>query len=190
MIKFYYFLLGFLGKFSKFFFRNNFSAGKNFELFFGGGVIGNKHNIIIGNNVRLFGWLISDGGKIIIKDNTTIHRNTIIRAREQIEIGEYCDIAGEVYIQDHNSMPLNYLDRMKHARGTPWPAGEILHKAVKIGNNVWIGRRVMIMKGVTIGDRSIIGAGAVVTQDVPSDAIAVGNPAKIVKFLKPKEDNE
>ena len=50
-----------------------------------------------------------------------------------------------------------------------------------IGNNVWIGTEARICKGVTIGDNAIIAANAVVTKDVPANAIAAGNPAKIVK---------
>lgn len=52
---------------------------------------------------------------------------------------------------------------------------------IKIGNNVWIGHGVYVMPGITIGDNSIIGAKAVVTKDIPSDSIAVGVPARVIK---------
>jgi len=55
---------------------------------------------------------------------------------------------------------------------------------IKIGNDVWIGRRVIILAGVTIGDGSIIGAGAVVAKDIPPFSIAVGNPARVIKNRK------
>jgi carbonic anhydrase/acetyltransferase-like protein (isoleucine patch superfamily) len=55
---------------------------------------------------------------------------------------------------------------------------------VHIGNNVWIGDSVIVCKGVTIGDNSIIGAGSIVVRDVPPNCIAAGNPAKIVKHLE------
>ena len=54
-------------------------------------------------------------------------------------------------------------------------------KPVTIGNDVWIGRRVIIMPGVTIGDGCVIGAGAVVTKDIPPYSVAVGVPAKVIK---------
>jgi maltose O-acetyltransferase len=54
---------------------------------------------------------------------------------------------------------------------------------ITIGNNVWIGGHVTVMPGVTIGDDSVVGAGAVVTKDVPARVVVVGNPAKIVKEL-------
>jgi len=54
---------------------------------------------------------------------------------------------------------------------------------IKIGNNVWIGGNAIVMPGVTIGDNSIIGAGSVVTKDIPAHVIAVGNPCKVVRKI-------
>ena len=62
--------------------------------------------------------------------------------------------------------------------------GEQEEKPVVIGNDVWIGRRVIILPGVHIGNGVIIGAGAVVTKDVPDFAVVAGNPARIVKYRK------
>ena len=56
-------------------------------------------------------------------------------------------------------------------------------KPVTIGNDVWIGGNVTVLPGVTIGDRAVIGAGSVVTEDIPADSVAVGAPAKVVKEL-------
>ena len=62
------------------------------------------------------------------------------------------------------------------------PTYDRLHEPCKIGNDVWIANGAIILRGVTIGDGVVIGAGAVVTKDVPPYAIAVGCPAKIIKF--------
>lgn len=62
--------------------------------------------------------------------------------------------------------------------------GKIAESPVVIGNNVWIGMRSIIMKGVRIGDNSIIAAGSVVTKDVPSNQLFGGNPASFLKKLE------
>lgn len=54
---------------------------------------------------------------------------------------------------------------------------------VHIGKNIWVGSRSIVLQGVTIGDNSVIGAGSVVTKDVPQNTVAVGRPAKIVKKI-------
>jgi len=56
-------------------------------------------------------------------------------------------------------------------------------KSVTIGNNVWVGGGSIINPGVTIGDNSVIGSGSVVTKDIPANAVAVGNPCKIIKYI-------
>lgn len=63
-------------------------------------------------------------------------------------------------------------------------SGAEFGKPVKIGNNVWIGGRAVIVPGVTIGDNAVIAAGAVVTKDVPAGAVVGGNPAKIIKTIE------
>lgn len=55
---------------------------------------------------------------------------------------------------------------------------------INIGNNVWIGAGAIVLPGVTISDNSIIGAGSVVTKDVPRNCVVAGNPAKIIKIIK------
>jgi FkbM family methyltransferase len=179
----YYKFLKLTGVANKLFFLGKYNAGRNFKFYLGAGIIGRKKKVIIGHNVKLFGWLISEEGEIIIGNHTVIHQKTVIRSMEKIIIGSYCDIGGEVYIQDHNSMSIDYLERRRMGRN-------IIHKPVIIGNDVWIGRRVMILKGVNIGDRSIIAAGSVVTHDVPANCVAAGNPARIVKTLAAPAHNE
>ena len=56
-------------------------------------------------------------------------------------------------------------------------------KKIHIRKNAWIGARVNILPGVTIGENAIIGTGSIVTKDIPDNAVAVGNPAKVVKMI-------
>lgn len=105
---------------------------------------------------------------------TIIHPGAIIRAKESITIGDYVCIGANCYIQDHNSLSLDHLERrIKN--------GKVISKPIIIGNDVLIGRTVTILKGIRIGDRAIIGARAVVVYDVPADSTVVGNPARVVK---------
>lgn len=62
-------------------------------------------------------------------------------------------------------------------------------KAIVIGDDVLIGANSMVLKGVTIGARSVIGAGSVVTCNIPDDVIAAGNPAKVIKILRERNDD-
>lgn len=94
--------------------------------------------------------------------------NIKIRCHEKIEIGENVAISHDVTIMDSD------------AHEGLWEGYEKT-KPIKIGNHVWIGTRVTILKGVTIGDNAIIAAGSVVTKDVPNNTIVAGVPAKVIK---------
>lgn len=63
-------------------------------------------------------------------------------------------------------------------------------KPVRIGNDVWVGANVMILKGVSIGNNVIIGAGSVVSTDIPDNCIAVGNPCRVKRQIKPEDEKE
>ena len=93
---------------------------------------------------------------------------------------------GGIYIGDGSLIGHNTVIATLNHNIDPNNRGDIIPKPVKLGKKVWIGAGVIILPGVTIGDNSIIGAGSVVTKDIPSDMIAVGNPAKVVKSIYDK----
>lgn len=80
--------------------------------------------------------------------------------------------AVQIYTATH---PLSAVERRKGLESA---------KPITIGSDVWVGGGAIICPGVTIGDRSIIGAGSVVTRDIPSDVIAAGNPARVIRTLR------
>jgi acetyltransferase-like isoleucine patch superfamily enzyme len=107
---------------------------------------------------------------------------------ERIQIGSFCSIASEVVIFGGGEHRTDWVTTfpLRIAFGDPL-AGKDGHPASKgetrIGNDVWIGFRAMVLSGVTIGDGVVIGTGAVVAADVPSYAIVAGNPAKVIEKL-------
>jgi acetyltransferase-like isoleucine patch superfamily enzyme len=111
--------------------------------------------------------------KIIIGSSTYINRNTFLDASLKIVIGRDCGIGPGCYITDH--------DHGIEANRSPL-AQELISQPTQIGDRVWIGANVSILKGVTVGDDAVIGAGSVVTKDVPAEAIAVGVPARVVRY--------
>jgi maltose O-acetyltransferase len=93
-----------------------------------------------------------------------------------VNIGDDCFIGPNVsiYTACHSTDPVERNSRREWA------------EPVTIGDNVWIGGNVVILPGVTIGDNVTIGAGSVVTRDIPSWSVAVGNPCRVIKSLRPQ----
>jgi acetyltransferase-like isoleucine patch superfamily enzyme len=115
--------------------------------------------------------------KIFIGAHTYINRNTFLDATLSLTIGQHCGIASGCYITDHDhGLDLNL----------PPLSQPMISKPTKIGDRVWIGANVTILKGVTIGNDAVVGAGSVVTKDIPEKAIAVGVPAKVIKYRSDK----
>lgn len=113
------------------------------------------------------------GFQIKVGEHCFINKNCTFLDSGGITIGNYTKIGPNCgfYTPQH---PTNYLERRKPIEtGLP----------IKIGNDCWIGGGVTICPGVTIGDRCIIGAGSVVTKDIPDDCLAAGCPAEVKKKL-------
>lgn len=111
--------------------------------------------------------------KIRIGAGTYINRNTMLDASQLLEIGANCAIGPGCYLTDHD-----------HGTDLSLPTlnQPLISYPTRLGNNVWLGANVVVLKGVTIGDRAVIGAGSVVIKDIPPNAIAVGVPARIVRI--------
>lgn len=148
-----------------------------------------KTQITIGNNCDLLCHLIvRDNGLLTIGENTTIRRNSYIGCINRITIGNNVIISNNVHIYDNNNHPTNPLKRLEMSKSgfysSLWEWTRSDMKPVIIEDNVWIGERSTILKGVTIGRGSIVGCDSVVTKNVPPFCIVAGNPAKIVKHLE------
>ena len=118
-------------------------------------------NIYFGNNCEVnMNCTFLDDNKIIIGDNVLIAPNV------------------QIYTAYH---PTHYLDRFTISENETFNFCKTQTAPVIIGKNVWIGGGAIILPGVTIGDNTVIGAGSVVTKDIPADTIAYGNPCKVHK---------
>jgi acetyltransferase-like isoleucine patch superfamily enzyme len=126
--------------------------------------------------VRLSVWPEKEGlGRITIGDYSIICPGVRISSAADILIEDNCMLASGVYITDADWHGI--YDRVSFGQARP----------VHLAKNVWVGDSAVICKGVTIGENSIIGAGAIVTEPIPDNCIAAGNPARVVKQLDPQE---
>lgn len=145
---------------------------------FGGPVRIGSHVTLLGcsdKKTRLTVWSDrADIAGICIGDHVLISPGVRISAANSIHIGDSCMLASHAYVTDSDwhgiydrSLPPTTLSR------------------VVLEENVWIGDSAIVCKGVTIGRNSIIGAGSVVTSDIPANVVAAGNPARVVRTLDP-----
>jgi len=116
--------------------------------------------------------------ELVVGDGTFIGHRVGFNIGRSIRIGQHCYVASGCSIVDMDGHPIDAADRRA---GKPTPSEGC--EAIFIGDDVWIGFHAMILKGVTIGDRSVVAAGALVTKDVPADVVVAGNPARVVKSL-------
>lgn len=116
-------------------------------------------------------------GRLQVGNNLVINSWSRVIAHESISIGNNVVIARFVSILDHDH------DIIKDPEIGSIKFEGYKTAPVKIGSNVWIGDKATVIKGVTIGDNVVIGANSVVTKDIPSNCIAAGIPAKVIKHI-------
>lgn len=162
------------------------SVGPGFMLTGGLPFILGHPRIILGTKVRMHGGTMiaaahaAERPVLEVGDGSYLGYGLTFRLAQRISIGRQCIIADEVFITDTDGHPL---DPNKRAKGEPVEADQV--RPVFIEDQVWVGPRSIILKGVRIGRGAVIGAGAVVTSDVPPLAVCAGNPARVVKMIAP-----
>lgn len=157
----------------------------------------NRKYLSVGSDCIVAGKFVfeSSKGQVIIGNHSYIGGGTFI-SRSSIAIGNNVTIAWGGTFYDHDSHSLDYMKRRKDItdelddirNGRNFIANkdwiDVNSKPIKICDDAWIGMNVIILKGVTIGEGAVVGAGSVVTKDVPAWTVVAGNPAKVVKNLK------
>ena len=145
---------------------NIFIKGNNNIIYIGDDCVVNNTSIILDN----------EGSEIRIGNKTSIAKVQIVSLEPyKIEIGENCMLSYDIEIRNTDSHKIydkNTNERINEG------------SSINIGNHVWLGMRAIILKGVTIGDNSIVAAGSIVTKNVKANTIVSGNPARQVKENK------
>lgn len=149
--------------------------------------------IRVGANTHLKGELLTfaHGGQISIGEYCYVGEQSHIWSAKGINIGNRVLISHNVNIFDSLTHPINARERHEHylkiiTSGHPDQV-DLDEAPVQIGNDVWIGCLAIILKGVTIGEGAVVGAGSVVSKDVPPFTIVAGNPARVIRELGPDE---
>lgn len=126
---------------------------------------------------------VRKGAKLIIGDDCGFS-SPCFWCDDQIVVGNRVKMGGDCVIIDSDAHSLDYRDRAIESNISSEDAFlKVKHAPIEIEDDVWIGTRCIIMKGVTIGARSVVGAGSIVTKDVPADTLVCGSPAKVIRTL-------
>lgn len=157
-----------------------------------------KQRISIGHDCVLGCTFVfeSEQGFVSIGERSFINGGTSLISRSKIEIGDDVTVAWGCYIYDHDSHSLDWCARVEDLRclredlragrdslaSKDWSV--VRSQPIRICDKAWVGMNAIILKGVTIGEGSVVAAGAVVTRDVPPWTVAAGNPARIVKHIE------
>ena len=137
-----------------------------------------KNGMNIGYGCR-FDLLNTEKTTLYLGKNFEMGDYCHIVAIDEVSIGDNCLVASKVFISDcshgsYSGATCSMPDQAPRSR-------DLISRPVSIGNNVWLGENVVVLAGAHIGDGCIIGANSVVTSDIPSNSIAVGVPARVIK---------
>jgi acetyltransferase-like isoleucine patch superfamily enzyme len=135
----------------------------------GGGQIEFGQGVSLVGNVVPIEIVSHEGARVSIGDHTFINYGSSILAHKQVKIGHHCLLGHYTVIVDNNEFSIDHRDVVPSSA------------PVTIGDHVWIGSMVTVLPGVSIGQHAAIGAGSVVTKDIPANCLAVGNPARVVR---------
>ena len=147
-----------------------------------------KSSIFVGSDCLIEGTLVTekDDSVIRIGDNVFIGGGTLLDCASSIEIEDDVLISYGGIIADSDNHSVSYSRR----RGdlAKWKSGaydwsQAPMKPIRIGRGAWLGARVIILKGVTVGEGAVVGAGSVVTRDVAPYTLVAGNPARFIREI-------
>lgn len=152
---------------------------------------GDPHDIVVGQNSAILGEIITfpQGGRVVIGERCFVGANSRLWSAASITVGNYVLISHDVNIHDNASHSQSWEERrvevdavLPHMRPSDHHFN-LRARPIVIEDDVWVGFGSTILAGVKVGRGAIIGAGTMVTTDVPAFAVVVGNPMRIVRSL-------
>lgn len=158
-------------------------APKNGKIIIGNKVVLNSDFINSNTSLTTAVKFVTGTNGIIRVGNNCDLNGTCMVAYDEIEIGNNCQFASSSIISDTDFHPVDKEARLAQMQGLPFSHDKVNKKKIKIGNNVWLGWGAIVLKGVHIGDNSIVAAGSVVVKNVPENVIVTGNPASPIKNI-------
>ncbi|USD67792.1 acyltransferase [Vibrio sp. SCSIO 43136] len=142
-------------------------------------------NLTVGSQCRISGHTTFSARtatvepQLIIANNVGIGWQTTIAVGTKVVLGNNVRIAGQCNLFGYSGHPI---DAKRRAAGEPDDASQV--GDIVLEDDVWLGSKVVVMSGVTIGQGTVVAAGSIVTKSLPSNVIAAGNPAKVIKSIK------
>jgi maltose O-acetyltransferase len=164
---------------ARYYLRSAQALGQRVRLW-GVPLIENHGELLIGDRVRLASNVstlqlsVGSAGRLEIGDRVLINHGCSLGATKLVRIGERCNIGSQCILIDNAFHQLDPERRDEQPESAP----------VVLESNVWLATRVIVLPGVTIGRNSVVGAGSVVTRDIPPDVLAAGIPAKVIRPLR------
>ena len=146
--------------------------------------VSGRGQLVLGEGVSFAGTVVPvelatyDHGRIEIGEHTFINYGSSIAARTSVKIGSRCLLGHYTFIMDSNQHDIAKRNKLG-------PVAPVI-----IEDDVWIGAKAVILSGVRIGAHAVIGAGSIVTNDIPPLCVAAGNPARVLRFLTKFEEAE
>ena len=142
--------------------------------------------LITGENVRIQAHVVLSGGTMSIGNHSFVNRYTQVNCCDKIAIGDYVMISYHCFISDNNSHSTDYRQRRAEIdagfpNGTLPDKTTVAHAPIVIADDVWIGTRSIVLKGVHIGAQSIVAAGTTIVHDVESAMLAFNQSTKTIK---------
>lgn len=139
----------------------------------------------INGRTSLVAGKVFDAPTLELGDRTSIGYGVVISVSKRVTLGRDVRLADGVFITDNPGHPLDAAKRRNHEPVDPESV-----KPVVLGDDVWLGTRVIVLPGVRIGAGTVVGAGSVVSRDLPAGVLAVGSPARPVRSLMEPSDRD